>query len=71
MKLIDYEEKYLRLVKTIVTKEGVAEINYGRALAKGSTLKQYEIGLRAGKMEAFSELIDEIKRLEYSEETDE
>lgn len=68
MKPIDYKTKYLCLVKSIVIKEGIAGVNYSRALAKGSTLKQYEIGVIAGKLEAFAELLDEIKKIAYSEE---
>ena len=69
MKPIDYKEKYLRLVKSIVTKESIAEINYNRALRRGdgTASKTYDIGLTAGKMEALTELLDEIKEPEYSE----
>lgn len=67
MKPIDFMTKYQHLVNSIVVKESIEETNYSRALAKGSKLKQYEIGLIAGKMEAYAELLDEIKELAYSE----
>jgi hypothetical protein len=70
MKPIDYKTKYQCLVKSIVTKESIAEVNYGRALRRGdgTTSKTFDIGLIAGKMEALTELLDEIKEPEYSGE---
>jgi hypothetical protein len=70
MKPVDYKTKYLRLVKCIVLNQSIEEINYARALANSSTLKDHEIGLTAGRMQAFSELLDEIKVLKYSDEID-
>ena len=61
----DFKKKYLHIVKSIVLKESIEETNYSRALANSSQLKDYEIGLTAGRMEAFCELLDEIKELEY------